>query len=165
MSTSESSTARRTVSLPTARVLIGSVYALCVLVLVAVFAVEIPFSDKDPFRSEGPIDSMIGVSILGTAALVIGVGLGLWLVQRAERARIGAIVFGALSVLTMVVFWSGAPGIFGAVAAWLAGLTKNGQPQPGAARVAGIVGVFVAIVNVVLTVGGLVLSWFAGDVG
>ena len=162
MSTSQSPTENRTMSLPTARVLIGGVYAVCVLGLLALFTGEIVFTDKDPYRSEGPAESILSVGIIGSGALIIGVGLGLWLVQRPERARVGAILFGALSVVSMVVFWSGAPGIFGAVAAWLAGLTKNGTPQPGAARVAGLVGIFVVIVNVVLTVGGVVLTGITG---
>lgn len=64
----------------------------------------------------------------------------------------------ALSVLTVIVFWSGAPGIFGAAAAWLAGLTRGGRPLSGAARVAGIVGAFVAALNILLSVGGILLS-------
>ena len=75
-----------------------------------------------------------------------------------ERARIGAVVFAALSVVTIIVFWSGAPGLFGASAAWLAGLTRGGRPLGGAARVAGIVGAFVAVLNILLSVGGIVLS-------
>jgi hypothetical protein len=63
-------------------------------------------------------------------------------------------------VLTMIVFWSGAPGLFGAAAAWLAGLTRGGRPLGGAARIAGIVGAFVVVLDVLLTVGGLVLSAF-----
>ena len=68
------------------------------------------------------------------------------------------VVLGSLAVLTVIVFWSGAPGIFGACAAWLAGLTKGGRPLGGAARVAGIVGVFVAVLNILLSVGGILIS-------
>jgi len=138
------------------------VYAVCVLGLVAVFVGEIVFTDHDPHRSEGPIDSIISVGIVGTTALVIGVSVALWLVRTPERAKVGAILLGALSVLTLVVFWSGAPGVLGACAAWLAGLTRGARPLGGAARVAGIVGVFVALLNIVLTVGGVISSAFTG---
>lgn len=159
---SASTAATRSVSLPSARVLVGSVYAVCVLGLIAAFVGEIVFTDKDPHRSQGPIDSIIGVGSIGTAALVIGVGIALWLVRTPERAKVGAILLGALSVLTLVVFWSGAPGVFGACAAWLAGLTRGGRPLGGAARAAGIVGAFIALLNVVLAVGGLIAAGVTG---
>jgi len=151
---STSTRATRSVSLPSAKVLVGGVYAVCVLGLIAVFVGEIVFTDNDPYRSEGPIESMITVGVIGTAALVIGVGTALLLMRTPERAKVGAILLGALSVLTLVVFWSGAPGVLGACAAWLAGLTRGGRPLGGGARVAGIVGAFIALLNVVLTVGG-----------
>jgi hypothetical protein len=142
--------------------LIGTVYVVCVLGLIAVFVGDIVFTDNDPYRSEGPIESIIGIGLYGTAALVIGVGIGLWLVRSPERAKVGAILLGALSVLSLVAFWSGAPGVLGACAAWLAGLTRGGRPLGGAARVAGIVGLFIAILNVVVTVGGMIATAVAG---
>jgi hypothetical protein len=154
---STSSVAPRSVTLPSARVLVGAVYAICVLGLVAVFVADIVFTDKDPHRSDGPIVSMVTIGIMGTSALLIVVGLGLWLGRTPERARVGAVMLGALSVLTVIVFWSGVPGILGAGAAWLAGLTRGGHPLGGAARVAGLVGVFIALLNVVISVGGVLL--------
>lgn len=148
----------RSVQLPSGRVLVGVVYAVCVLAMDLVFVGDIILSDKDPHRSEGPIDSIVSVSIFGTAALLIGVSLVLWLGRTPSGARTGALVLVALSVVTIVFFWSGAPGILGACAAWCAGLTKGGRPLGGAARIAGIVGAFIALLNVVLTVGGVVLS-------
>lgn len=152
----------RSVQLPSARILIGGVYAVCVLAMDLLFMGEIVVSDKDPHRSEGPIDSIVSVSVFGTAALVVGVGLGLWLVRTPERARVGSLVLVGLAVLTVVFFWSGAPGIVGACAAWCAGLTRGGRPLGGAARVAGIVGAFLALLNVVLTIGGVLLSPIVG---
>jgi hypothetical protein len=90
------------------------------------------------------------------------VGITLLLRRTPERAKVGAILLGALSVLTLVVFWSGAPGVLGACAAWLAGLTRGGRPLGGAARAAGIVGAFIALLNVVLTVGGEIATAIAG---
>jgi len=156
------SLATRSVSLPSARVLIGGVYGVCVLGLIAVFVGEIVFTDSDPYRSEGPVESIIAVGLFGTAALVIGVGMGLLLRGTPERAKVGAIILGALSVLTLVLFWAGAPGVLGACAAWLAGLTRGGRPLGGAARAAGIVGAFIALLNVVLTVGGVIVDGIVG---
>ena len=148
----------RTVQLPAAGTLIGAVLVACVLIPLAAFVGEILFTDRDAYRSEGPVDSIVGVGVVGGVSLVLAVGLGALLARTPERARIGAVVFGALAVVTVIVFWSGAPGLFGASAAWLAGLTRGGRPLGGAARVAGIVGAFVAVLNILLSLGGLVLS-------
>ena len=67
-----------------------------------------------------------------------------------------------MSLLTLIAFWSGAPGVLGAGAAGLAGLTRGGRPLGGAARVAGLVGVFIALLNVVFTVGSIALSGVTG---
>ena len=148
----------RSVQLPSAAVFVGAVYAIGVLALDLVFLGDIVFTDKDPHRTDGPVDSIVAISTFGTAALVIGVALALWLVRSPESARIGSFVLVALAVLTIIFFWSGAPGIFGACAAWCAGLTRGGRPLGGAARVAGIVGAFIALLNVVLTIGGVLIS-------
>jgi hypothetical protein len=75
-----------------------------------------------------PVSSFIAIAIaiglVGTTALVSGVLPGLYLAKSDSASRIGAIVYGALSLLTIVFFWSGAPGL-GAVAAWLGGLTRG----------------------------------------
>jgi hypothetical protein len=155
---SNSTVAARSFTLPSGKVLVGIVYAVCVLGLIAVFIGDIVFTDKDPHRSDGPIESMIGVGMFGTAALVIGVGLSLWLLSTPERAKVGAILLGALSVLTLPFFWSGAPGVFGACAAWVAGLTRGGRPIGGGARVAGLVGAFIVLLNIVATAGGVIAS-------
>jgi hypothetical protein len=148
----------RTVQLPAARTLIGAVLVACVLFPLGIFVGEILFTDRDAYRSDGPVDSIISIGLVAGVGLVLALGLGALLVRTPERARIGAVVFAALSVLTIVVFWSGTPGLFGASAAWLAGLTRGGRPLGGAARVAGIVGAFVAVLNILLSLGGLVLS-------
>jgi hypothetical protein len=150
--------AGRTVQLPSARALTGGVVVVCLLLPIAIFVGDILFTDRDPYRDEGPVDSIASIAVVGGIALLLAVGLGAVLVRTPERARIGAVVFAGLAVLTVVVFWSGAPGLFGAGAAWLAGLTKGGRPLGGAARVAGIIGAFVAVLNVVLDLGGYVLS-------
>jgi len=46
----------------------------------------------------------------------------------------------------------------GATAAWLAGLTRGGRPLSGAPRVAGILGACIAVLDMVLAVGGVILS-------
>jgi hypothetical protein len=148
----------RTVHLPSAATLFGFVIVACIVIPMVAFLGDIVFTDNDPYRDEGPVDSIISIGVVGGAALVLSLGVSALLVRSPERARIGAVVFGALSVLTLIVFWSGAPGLFGAAAAYLAGLTRGGRPLGGAARVAGIVGAFVAVLNILLSVGGMVLS-------
>ena len=160
LSMSTSISTPRTVQLPSARVLVGGVYVVCVLGTIAVFTGQIVFTDRDPHRNDGPVESIIAISTFGTAALVVGVGLLLLLAHTPERARIGAFVLLALAVVTVAFFWSGTPGILGACAAACAGLTRGGRPLTGGARAAGIVGAFIALLNVVLTIGGVVISPF-----
>lgn len=150
--------AQRRVQLPSGPVLVGVVYAVTVLLILAIFTGDIIFGEGDPHRDEGPIESLIAIGIGGTTALVIGVALTLWFTQTADRARVGSYVLLALSVLTIVFFWSGLPGILGACAAWCAGLTRGARPLGGGARVAGIVGAFIALLNVVLTIGGMFVT-------
>jgi hypothetical protein len=69
-----------------------------------------------------------------------------------SASRIGAVVYGALSVLTITFFWSGAPGILGAVAAWLGGLTRGRTPERGAPRIFAIIGLCIAILNCIANV-------------
>jgi hypothetical protein len=112
--------------------------------------------DLDP---EGPgtaRQEMIDIGLVGTTALVIGVLPGLHLARSESASRIGAIVYGALSVLTIPFFWSGAPGVLGAVAAWLGGLTRGRTSLRGAPRVFAIIGLCIAIINCVASV-----AWFA----
>jgi hypothetical protein len=152
------SPAIRGFSLPSAKVLIGGVYAICVLGLLAVFAGQIAFTDVDPHENQGPIESIVGISVVGTIALALAVGLGSWLVRNPERARTGAVVVGVLSVLSIPFFWAGAPGILGATAAWLGGLTRGARPLAGAARAAAVVGALLALLNVLLTIGGVIVA-------
>jgi hypothetical protein len=154
-------TTQSTVSLPSAKVSLALVYAGCVLTPVAVFAANILFTDEDPYRAEGPVDSIISIAVVSTVALAVGLGLIAALGRTPQRSRIAALVLGALSVVTVVFFWSGAPGILGVCAAWAAGLTGGRQPLGGAARVAGLVGAFVAALNLVLSLGGLVIGMIA----
>jgi hypothetical protein len=142
---------------PSAPVLISGVYGLCVLAIIAIAASSILVMDEDPFRSDGPAEEIVSIGVAGTTALVIGVLAGLALVRSPGGARVGAIVFGALAIITLPFFWSGAPGIFGAVAAWLAGLTRGRRPLDGAPGVLGVIGLCVAILNPIVSLGGELL--------
>jgi hypothetical protein len=147
---------------PSAPVLIGGVYAICVLLMELIFAAQILFTDTDPHAPEGPIESMVSIGWVGTAALLLGVLPGLALARTAGGAKAGAIGYGALSVVILVFFWSGAPGIFGAVAAWLGGLTRGRSPQTNVARGFAIVGLCIAILNAIVSIGGTAASALAG---
>ena len=76
----------------------------------------------------------------------------------SRRARIGAVVLGSLTVVSLVVFWSGAPATLGAAAAWLGGLAKGSHPQTGIARGFGIFGMVIAILIIVATTFGGIAS-------
>lgn len=142
--------ATRPVTLPSAAVLVGGFYVAGVLSSIAWFAGRIAFGDEDPHANDGPVESMITIAVIGTSLLVLCVGIGLLLVSSPARAKAGAVVFGALSIVSFIAYWAAAPAIFGATAAWLAGLTKGGRPLGGAARVMGLVGLFLAFTNILL---------------
>ena len=137
-----------------APLLVGGAFVLSTVVNIAGQVADILFTDNDPHRPDGPISSIESISVVGVAALAIAIAIALPLVKSPSRARVGAIVLGALSLVTVPFFWSGAPAIFGATAAWLAGLTKGARPQSGAARAFGIIGFVIAILGVVAVVAG-----------
>src|SRR4029453_16699274 len=95
--------------IPSAPVVISTVYAFCVVVplmyLMLVIALGLDPNGPDTARQE-----ILAVGLVGTTALAIGVLPGLYLAKSDTSSRIGAIVYGALSLLTIVLFWSGAPG-------------------------------------------------------
>ncbi len=151
------STPARTVTLPRAPILLGTEYVVCVGIPLLIFLGEILFTDHDPYASDGPVDSIVAIGLAGTLALALGLGIAA-ATRSAQRAMAGSIVLAVLSVVTLCFFWSGAPGVLGACAAWRAGLTRGGAPVSGPARVAGLIGAFIAGLNIVLTIGGLALA-------
>jgi hypothetical protein len=142
---------------PSAPVLIGGVYCLCVLAIIAITAGSMLVTDEDPFRSDCPVEEVVSTGVAGTTALVVGVLAGLALVRSPGRARLGAIVFGALAITLSHSSGRALPGIFGAVAVWLARLTRGRRPLDGASRVFGVIGLCVAILNPTVVLGGELL--------
>jgi hypothetical protein len=146
MSVSETSRTSRGVSAP---ILVGGAFLLSTVANIGFELARILFTDDDPHAPEGPIASIVTISIVGGLSLIVALAIALPMVKDPARARIGAVVLGALALVTVPFFWSGAPAVFGASAAWLAGLTKGGRPQTGVARGFGIVGFVVAVLVVV----------------
>ena len=129
---------RRGISGPT---LLATVFLLTTVLGLAFQTADFVFtvSGEDPYRAEGPVDSINGIALFGGIALVVALAIALPLRRDPAKARIGAMVLGSLALLTLPFFWSGAPAVFGAAAAWMAGLTKDAEPQTGVARGFGIV--------------------------
>ena len=142
-------------------VLVGGAFALTTLLSIAFHVGEIVFTDHDPNAPEGPIESIKTVAVVGGVALVLALAIAIPLSRDAQRAKIGAIVLGALALVTLPFFWSGAPAVFGACAAWLGGLARGSHPQSGVARGFGIVGLVIVVLGIVATVfGGALAAWF-----
>ena len=160
--TANPATASRGMVLPRGPVLVALTYAIVVIGPILVFAGVIAFTDEDPYASQGPVDSMIGIGLFGTIALAVALAIALGLGRNPSRAGVAAVILGVLSVVSLVFFWSGAPALFGACAAWCAGLTRDRRPLGGAARVAGILGAFVVLLDLVLFIGGMVLAAISG---
>lgn len=150
---------------PSAALVIGALVALSAGVQIVVFGIGMfVASDHDIHRSEGVKASLVSCALVAAVALVIGLVVALATRQSASRSKVGAIALGALAVLSLPIFWAGGPAIFGGLAAWLGGLTKDGYPHRGAARAFGIVGLVAGVLNVVailvLTLGNLVVNGY-----
>lgn len=160
MTQSPAATHRRG-AVPAYPVLLGIVFAICTvgmaLNLMAAIATDVV--DEGPRTLQEQLAGVIGFGLSGLAVSA----LGAWWFSRSEaRSKIGAIIFGVLAVPTIILFFSGAPGMFGATAAFLAGLTRGRTPGTGAPRVFGIVGLVIAILNILIAVAGVSIAWIAG---
>ncbi len=138
--------------------LVGGAFALTTLLSIAIHAGEILFTDHDPYAPDGPVSSIDSTAVVGGIGLVLALAIAVPLSRTPDRAKVGAIVLGALTIVSLPVFWSGAPATLGASAAWLGGLARGSHPQTEAARGFGIVGIVVAVLVIVATV-------FGGTVG
>ncbi len=160
--TAPTAPAARGLRLPSGPVLVGVVYAVCVLGAVTFFGGQLLLTDVEPSAPEGPLDSMLGIGLFGSVALVVVLSVVLALRRRPSSARVGTFGLLALAVVTLPFFWCGAPGLAGAGAAWLGGLARGAPPQTGSARVAGLVGLLLAALNVVFNVVAFGLAALAG---
>lgn len=153
--------AHRRGAVPTYPVLLGLVFAVCTVVmalnLVAAIATDVV--DEGPRTLQQQLAGVIGFGLAGLVVSVLGAR---WFSRAEARSTVGAIVFGVLAVPTVILFFSGAPGMFGATAAYLAGLTRGRTPGSGAPRVFGIVGLVIAILNMLVVVAGVSIAWIAG---
>ena len=149
MSVTATPAATRTARGLSAPVLVGGAFLLSTVANICFQLAAIVFADVDPYGPEGPVESIVTIAVVGGAGLVVALAIALPLVRHPARARVGALVLGVLALVTAPFFWSGVPAVFGASAAWLAGLTKGAHPQTGAARGFGIVGFVVAVLVVV----------------
>ena len=135
-------------------VLVGGTFALTTLLSIAFHVGEILFTDHDPHAPTGPIASIESIAVVGGIGLVLALAIAVPLSRDPQRAQVGAIVLGTLAIITLPVFWSGAPAALGASAAWLGGLARGSHPQSGAARGLGIIGIVIAVLQIVATVFG-----------
>lgn len=109
---------------------------------------------RDDFGAGGrsPEEQLPFLITLGVGGLLAALAVGRWL--RGDRANRGAVVLGVLSILTLPVFFSGAPASFGTMAAVRAGFTRGGSPARGAARGFGIVGIVITVLIIIAVFGG-----------
>jgi hypothetical protein len=146
---------------PTYAVLVGTVFAICVVAMTISILVEIQMGYIG--QGEQPrslTEQLAGVVGFGTLAFVLSVLPARVLARDARRARIGSVVYAVLAVVSLPFFWCGMPGMFGATAAHLAGLTADGPPASGG-RAIGLLGLVLAVVNPTITFLGLSISWIA----
>jgi hypothetical protein len=150
---------------PSAALVVGIAIALSAGVQFSVFAIGMfVASEHDIHRTDGVKGSLVSSSLVAGICLIVGFGIALATRRSARGSKVAAITLGALSVLSIPIFWASGPAIFGSLAAWLGGLTKDGHPHTGAARAFGIVGLVAAVLNViailVLTLGYLAMHGY-----
>ena len=92
------------------------------------------------------------IIVIGVTGLLAALGIGKRL--SGDRAPRGAVVLGVLSILTLPVFFSGAPASLGAMAAVRAGFARGGSPTTGAPRAFGLAGIVIAVLIIVAVFGG-----------
>ena len=143
---------------PTYRTLLTAVVVVCTLGMAAnlLAAIATDVVDDGPRTLQQQLAGVLG---FGAAGLAISLAGAWWFTRQPGRSRIGAIVYGALSVPTLLLFFSGTPAMFGVTAAFLAGLTRGRRPETGAPRVFGTVGLVLAVVNVCVTILGVTIAW------
>lgn len=155
-------TAKATEPRLSAAALVGGAFALTTLLSLAFHVGEILFTDHDPHAPAGPVASIQSVALVGGIGLVLALAIAVPMHRDPHHAKVGAILLGALAIITLPVFWSGAPATLGACAAWLGGLTRGSHPQTGAARGFGIVGIVIVVLSIVATVFGGALGQLFG---
>lgn len=158
--TAEATRARLRV--PSYPVLLAFAFGICVIGMSISILAEIAFgyvgSGDQPRSLE---EQLAGVLGFGTAGLLVSLAAVRFLSTSDRKARIGAVALGALSVPALAFFWCGMPALLGAAAARLAGLTADGSPRGGAARVFGLVGLVLAVLNPTVNFLAVSLSWLS----
>lgn len=124
----------------------------CALTTVANTLFHVAFSIwdiRDDFGAgdRSPEQQIPVIIVIGVIGLLAALGIGKWL--RDDRAPRGAVVLGVLSILSLPVFFSGAPASFGSMAAVRAGFARGGSPTSGAPRGFGIVGIVITVLIIV----------------
>lgn len=153
---------RRGLGVPGYPVLVGVAYAVCVVGMSLSITAEIVFgyvgTGDQPRSLEQQLAGVLG---FGTAGLLISVAAVRLLSTTERRARIGALTLGILSVPALAFFWCGMPALLGAAAARLAGLTRGAEPLGGTSRVFGLVGLVLAVVNPMVNLLAVSISWLS----
>ena len=138
----------------TPAVLVGGAFALTTIAN-TLFHVAFSIWDiSDDFGAgdRSPEEQLPVIIVIGVTGLLAALGIGTWL--SGDRAPRGAVVLGVLSILTLPVFFSGAPASLGAMAAVRAGFARGGSPTTGAPRAFGLAGIVIAVLIIVAVFGG-----------
>lgn len=135
-------------------VLVGGAFALTTVANTLFHTAFSIWDIRDDFGAGGrsPEQQLPVIIVIGAIGLLAAVGIGRWL--SGDRAPRGAVVLGVLSILSLPLFFSGAPASLGAMAAVRAGFARGGSPTQGAPRGFGIAGIVIVVLIIVAVFGG-----------
>lgn len=135
-------------------VLVGGAFALTTVANTLFHLAFSIWDIRDDFGAGGrpPEEQLPVVIVIGTVGLLAALGVGRWL--NGDRAPRGAVVLGVMAILSLPVFFSGAPASLGAMAAVRAGFARGGSPTQGAPRGFGIAGIVIVVLIIVAVFGG-----------
>ena len=135
-------------------VLVGGAFALTTIANTSFHVAFSIWDISDDFGAgdRSPEEQLQVIIVIGVIGLLAALGIGKCLSE--DRAPRGAVVLGVLSIVSLPVFFSGAPASFGAMAAVRAGFARGGSPTSGAPRGFGIAGMVIAVLIIVAVFAG-----------
>jgi hypothetical protein len=135
-------------------VLVGGAFALTTIANALFHVAFLIWDIRDDFGAgdRTPEEQVPVIVVIGVIGLLAALGIGAWL--GGDKGPTGCVVLGVLSILSLPLFFSGAPASLGAMAAVRAGFARGSVRTSGAPRGFGIAGIAIAVLIIAAVFGG-----------